>query len=94
MRNLLIESESREPTPSQMHAQLFHQPALAGDAVEIADQQNAQQQLGIDRRSTGLAVAVFQLLPHKLEADVLVDQPQQMVFGNLIFQPEVVEQRF
>jgi hypothetical protein len=34
------------------------------------------------------------LLPYELEADVLVDQPQQMVFRNLIFQPEVVEQRF
>ena len=44
--------------------------------------------------STGLAVAGFQLLPHKLEVDVLVDQPQQMVFRNLIFQAEVVEQRF
>jgi len=34
------------------------------------------------------------LLSHKLEADVLVDQPQQMVFRNLIFQPKVIEQRF
>ena len=30
----------------------------------------------------------FQLLPHKLEADVLVDQPQQMVFRNVVFQAE------
>jgi hypothetical protein len=34
------------------------------------------------------------LLPDELEADVLVDEPQQMMFGNLIFQPEIVEQRF
>ena len=65
-----------------MHAQFFHQLALAGDAVQIADQQNAQQKLGINRRPTRLAVAVFQLLPHKLEADVLVDQPQQMSLRN------------
>src|SRR5207249_11358038 len=31
---------------------------------------------------------------HKLKTDVLLDQPQQMVLGNLIFQTEVVEQRF
>src|SRR5207249_2213617 len=31
---------------------------------------------------------------HKLKTDVLLDQPQQMVLGNLIFQAEVVEQRF
>jgi len=34
------------------------------------------------------------LLPDELEADVLVNQPQQMMFGNLIFQPEIVEERF
>ena len=76
-----------------MHAQLFHQLALAGDAVQITNEQNAQQQLGINRRSASVAVAVFQPLPHKLKADVLLDQPQQMILGNLIFQVEVVEQR-
>jgi len=34
------------------------------------------------------------LLPHELEADVLVDPPQQMVFRNLVFQAELIEQRF
>ena len=59
--------------------------ALTGDAVQIPNQQNAQQKFGIDRRPSGLAVAVFQLLPHKLKADVLVDQPQQMIFRNVVF---------
>jgi hypothetical protein len=94
MRDLLIEPQAGEPPPCQMHAQLFHQFALARDAVEIADEQNAQQQLRIDRRATGITVAPFQLLPHKLEADMLVDQPQQMSFRNLVFQAKVVEQSF
>jgi hypothetical protein len=34
------------------------------------------------------------LLPDELEADVLVDQPQQVAFRNLIFQAEVIKQRF
>jgi hypothetical protein len=33
-------------------------------------------------------------LPHKIEADMLVDQTQQMGFGNLVFQTEVVEPPF
>ena len=77
-----------------MHAQFFHQLALAGDAVQIADQKNAQQQLRINRGPTRLAVALFQLLPYKLEANVLIDEPQQMVFRNMIFQTEVIEQSF
>src|SRR5256884_8211356 len=65
MRNLLIKAETGEPAPRQMHAQFLHQFAFAGDAVQITDQQNAQQQLGVNRGAAGLAVAVFQLLPYK-----------------------------
>ena len=77
-----------------MHAQFLDQLALAGDAVEIADQQDAQQKLGIDRRPARLAVAVLQLFAHEGKADVLFDEPQQMGLRNLIFQAEVVEQGF
>jgi hypothetical protein len=35
-----------------------------------------------------------QSLAHKLKTDVLLDEPQQMVLGNLIFQAEIVEERF
>jgi hypothetical protein len=34
-----------------MHAQFLDQFALAGDAIEIADQENAQQKLGINGRT-------------------------------------------
>jgi hypothetical protein len=91
--DLLIEAETGEPPPGQMHAQFLHQLALAGDAVQIADQQNPQQKLGIDRGSPGVAVALPQSLAHKLETDVLIDQAQQMIFRNLIFKTEVIEQR-
>src|SRR6202167_4817072 len=94
MRNLLIEPQAGEPAPSQMHAQLFHKFALAADSVEISDQENAQQELGINRGSARIAVAVFHLLPDELEADVLVDQPWQVGLRNLISEAEVVKERF
>jgi hypothetical protein len=50
MRDLLIEAQTGEPAPRQMHAQFFHQLAFAGDAIQIADQQNAQQEFGIESR--------------------------------------------
>ena len=77
-----------------MHAQFLHQFPLAGDAVQIADQQNAQQKLGINRRTAGLAVTLPQPLAHKGKADVFFDEPQQMALRNLIFQAEVIEQSF
>src|SRR5713101_5915741 len=94
MRDLLIEAQTGEPAACQVHAQFFHQFPLAGDAVQIANQQNAQQQLGINRRSARLAVAPLQPLAHESKADVPFDEPQEVGFRNLIFQAEVIEQRF
>src|SRR5215470_5749917 len=93
MRNLLIEAETGEPAPGQVHAQLFHQLALARDAVQIANQQNAQQQLGVDGWPSGVALGILQLRSHEIEADVPIDQAQQMIFRNLILKAEVVKQR-
>jgi hypothetical protein len=35
MRNLLIEAQTCKPAPGQVHAQFFHQLALAGYAVQV-----------------------------------------------------------
>src|SRR5215510_5935050 len=94
MRNLLIKTQPGEPAPRHMHAQLFHQLPLARDTVEIADQQQAQQQFGVDGGPTLVAIASLQLPSYEIEVDMTIDQAQQMIFRNLIFEAEVVEQRF
>src|ERR1700752_3217508 len=93
MGNLLIETESSKPAPGQMHLQFLDQLALAGDAIEIADQQNAQEEFWIDRGSARIAVGVLQLLTNEIEADVPVKETEEVVFRNLIFNAKVVEQR-
>ena len=82
MGNLLIEAESGKPAPGQMHLQLLDQLALAGDAVEIADQQNAQQEFRIDRGSARIAVRALQLLTNEIEADVSVDENGEQWFSG------------
>jgi len=93
LRNLLIEAQSGEPPPRQMHAQLFHQLPFARDAIEIADQQHTQQQFRVDGWPSHVAVRVLQLCSNKVEVDVLINLAQQMIFRNLIFEAEVVKQR-
>src|SRR6202040_3944811 len=93
MGNLLIEAEPGKPAPGQMHLQFLDQLALAGDAIQIADQQDAQQEFRIDRGSACIAVGVLQLLTNEIEADVSVKETEQVVFRNLIFNAKVVEQR-
>src|SRR6185312_6507384 len=53
IRDLLVETESGEPTPGQVHAQLFYQPPLARNAIQIPQQQNAQQYDRINRWAAG-----------------------------------------
>ena len=77
-----------------MHAQFLHQLAFAGDAIQIADQQDTQEQFGVNRRTARLAVAVLKLFTNEGKTDVLIDEPQQMRLRNLVFQAEVVEQSF
>ena len=93
MGYFLVEAQAGEPAPSQMHAQLLHQLPLAGDAVQIPQQQNPQQHFRINRGAPAVAVGVAQLFLDKVETDVTIDEAQQMVFGDLIFNAEVVKQR-
>jgi hypothetical protein len=44
-------------------------------------------------RYSRVAVALLQLCSNKFEVDEAIDQAQQMIFRNLIFEAEVVEQR-
>ena len=44
MRNLLVETQTGEPT------QFFHELAFAGDAIQVPDQQDAQQKPGDQSR--------------------------------------------
>src|SRR5262249_34333077 len=68
------ETKTSEPTPRQVHAQFLYQLPLAGNAIQISQQQHAQQHFRIHRWPPGFAVRIAQLLPHKLKADVSLDQ--------------------
>src|SRR5580765_6565855 len=91
--NLGIEVQLREPPISPVHPYFIQQTPLAGNAVHVPDQQYPQQHLGINRWTTGRTVEALQPLAHEAEIDIAVQHPQQVIFWNLLFQAEVVEQR-
>jgi len=74
MRDLLIEAQAGKPAPGQMHSQFLDQLAFTGNAIQVADQENAQQKLRINRWTARPAIAVLQLFTYKRKADVLFDQ--------------------
>ena len=94
MRNLVVEVELAEPPVGQMQLDFLAQLALRADAVAVADDEHPDHQLGIDRRAADVAVMGLELLVqvgerHRHEH---VHPPQQVVLGDAIFEPELVEQ--
>jgi type IV secretory pathway VirJ component len=62
--------------------------SLRADAEAVANQQHADDQLGINRGPVCRAVEAGQMLT-QFEA---VDVPQQVIAGPMVFEPERVEQ--
>ena len=44
-----------------------------------------------DGRSTRVAVARLQSFAHESEIDVAINEPQQMIFGKMIFDSKIVK---
>jgi hypothetical protein len=79
-------STKRSPTGSPFATYCcWLEPRGLTTTVALADQKDAQQKFGINRRPAGLAITIFELFPHKGKADVLLNQPQQMILRNSIF---------
>ena len=84
IRNLLLEVQPREPTIGQMHPDFFQQTTLTDNPVEVAQQQQSQQHLGINRGPTGRTVEALHSLTHKAQIDLLINDSEKVVLGNLV----------
>ncbi|GAA6202806.1 hypothetical protein NBRC116599_40320 [Aquicoccus sp. SU-CL01552] len=72
---------------------LFAEPSLRPDAEAIADQEHADQQLGVDGWTARVAIEIRQIGADVSQIDEAVDRAQQMILRDVIFQRELVEQR-
>jgi hypothetical protein len=72
---------------------LFAQPPLRADAAAIADQQHADHEFRVDRRTADRAVERLELPTDVAQLDEAVDRAQQVIGGNVLLQAEAVEQR-
>jgi hypothetical protein len=69
MRDLLIEAQAGKPAPGEMHSQFLDQLAFTCNAIQVADPEDAQQKLWINRWTARPAIAVLQLFAYKRKAD-------------------------
>src|SRR6266852_5523400 len=77
-----------------MHPDFVQQAPLAGDPIEVPDEQQAQQYFRVNRGPTRRAIEAGQPVSHEAEIDRAVDQPEQVGFGNLVLEAEIIERRF
>ena len=72
---------------------LLAQPPFRADAEAVAHDQHADHQFRIDRRSAHGAVERLQLPSQPVEFDKPINRSQQVLFGHMPFERELVEQR-
>jgi hypothetical protein len=86
IRHLARQAEPTEPSIAQVQMDLLAQPAFRANAVAIADDEHADQQLRVDRRPSGCAVERCQVWPNLAELDEAVDRPQHMVGRHMLLE--------
>jgi hypothetical protein len=92
VRSLVVEIELAEPTIGQMQFGLLTEFALAANAITIANNQHAQHQFGINRRSANVAIKSLQRLIHigQNHCNKHSDPTQQEALRNNVIKIEIV----
>ena len=87
IRNLGLEVEATKPAIGKVELDLFAQPPLRADAVTVANNEHADQQLGIDRGSADLAIEPLQLRAQLGQNPGYdrINPAQKMTFGKCAF---------
>ena len=89
----VVQIEATEPAISQVQMDLFAQTPLGPNAEAIAYQKHTDQQLGIDRGATCVAVEIRQVLADAAQINEPINRSQQVVLWDVLFQRKLIEQR-
>lgn len=74
--NGIFETQSAEPTISQIEMNLLAQAPFRTNAVAVADNQHSNHQFRGNGRTTGMAVVTGQMLAKPAKVEALVDPSQ------------------
>jgi hypothetical protein len=88
-----VQAQAAKPAIGEVQVDLVAKPPLGADAAAIADQQHADDQLGIHRGTADGAVVGLELPPNLRQLNKAVDHAQQMISGDMVIEAETVEQR-
>ena len=94
VRHLVIEVQAAEPAERQPIGDLLAQPPLRANAVAVADEEHADEQLGVDGRPAGVTIMVGELVAQirKSGRGEHIDPTQQMIGGDTVVEMKLVEE--
>ena len=92
VRHLALETQSAEPSIRKVEMHLLAQPPLGTDAHAVAHDKHRHHQLWIDRRPSDGAVEGLQFRANTLKIEEPVDATQKAIGGDVIVEPELIEQ--
>ena len=75
IRHLIFQAQPAEPAIRQVEMDFLAQPPLGPDAEAISNDQHANQQLGINRGSAGMAVERGEVLVQLTQVKKLIYSP-------------------
>lgn len=85
--HLVGQAQPEKPAVGHIDLDLTHQLALGAHPEQVADEQHLEQHHGVDGRAAVVGtVEPFGLLADEVEADVGVDQPEQVITRNQLVQ--------
>ena len=87
--NLVFKAEPAKPAIDQIKLDLLAQPALRADRIAIADQENPDHQLRINRWVSGVTVIRRQFATKPSQVENRVDVAQQVIDGNAFVEIEL-----
>ena len=87
-----VQSESAEPAIGEIEMNLVAKATLGPDAHAVADDQHADHQLWIDRRSAHLTIERLQRLAEVIEGEMSVNAPEHVIGRDVFLKAEIIEQ--
>ena len=91
--HIALQPEPAEPAIGQVEMNFLAKAPLRADAEAIADEQNPDHQLRVDRGSAGLAVQGSQMCAEAGQVDEPVDGSNKVTYRDAPLEAELVEQR-
>jgi hypothetical protein len=91
--DVAVEPQATEPAIGKIEVDLVAQPTLRTDAEAVADDEDPDYQLRIDRGSSHVAIVRPQMRPQSREIDKTVDLAKQVIVGDMPLKAEAIEQR-